>query len=136
LAHFAKIDENNVVTQVIVVDNKDTADASGIEKEHIGAAFCERLLGGTWKQTSAKITPALVTRLMQRVTLLFRQSQRQMQRLTKQLANGLFPTKVRTRLEHKPWMLMLALKTWRLNCQLMRRSAPSVTQASMQDLNA
>jgi hypothetical protein len=51
MAHFAKI-ENNVVTQVIVVDNKDTADASGVEKEHIGAAFCERLLGGTWKQTS------------------------------------------------------------------------------------
>jgi hypothetical protein len=51
MAHFAKI-ENNVVTQVIVVDNKDTADANGVEKEHIGAAFCERLLGGTWKQTS------------------------------------------------------------------------------------
>lgn len=51
MAHFAKI-EDGVVTQVIVVDNKDTADASGVEKEHIGAAFCERLLGGTWKQTS------------------------------------------------------------------------------------
>jgi hypothetical protein len=52
VAHFAKIDENNVVIQVVVVDNKDTADASGVEKEHIGAAFLERLLGGTWKQTS------------------------------------------------------------------------------------
>jgi hypothetical protein len=51
MAHFAKI-ENDVVVQVIVVDNKDTADASGVEKEYIGAAFCERLLGGTWKQTS------------------------------------------------------------------------------------
>ena len=51
MAHFAKI-ENNVVTQVIVVDNKDCADASGVEKEYIGAAFCERLLGGIWKQTS------------------------------------------------------------------------------------
>ena len=51
MAHFAKI-ENGVVTQVIVVANKDTADASGVEKEHIGAAFCERLLGGEWKQTS------------------------------------------------------------------------------------
>ena len=47
MAHFAKLDENNVVIQVIVVDNKDTADASGVEKEYIGAAFCERLLGGT-----------------------------------------------------------------------------------------
>jgi hypothetical protein len=52
LAHFARINENNVVTQVIVVDNKDTSDAAGVEKEHIGAAFCERLFGGTWKQTS------------------------------------------------------------------------------------
>jgi len=51
MSHFAKI-ENDVVVQVIVVDNKDTADANGVEKEYIGAAFCERLLGGTWKQTS------------------------------------------------------------------------------------
>ena len=52
MAHFCKLDENNVVTQVIVVANKDTADANGVEKEYIGAAFCERLFGGTWKQTS------------------------------------------------------------------------------------
>jgi hypothetical protein len=52
VAHFAALDENNIVTQVIVVANKDTADAAGVEKEHIGAAFCERLFGGTWKQTS------------------------------------------------------------------------------------
>jgi hypothetical protein len=52
MAHYAQLDENNVVVQVIVVDNKDTADAHGVEKEYIGAAFCERLFGGTWKQTS------------------------------------------------------------------------------------
>lgn len=52
MAYFAKLDENNVVTQVIAIANSDTADASGVEKEHIGAAFCERLFGGTWKQTS------------------------------------------------------------------------------------
>lgn len=52
MAHFAKLDENNVVTQVIVVANSDTADAMGIEKEYIGQAFCERLFGGTWRQTS------------------------------------------------------------------------------------
>ena len=52
MAHFAQLDENNVVLQVIVIDNKDTADANGVEKEHIGAAFCEKLFGGTWKQTS------------------------------------------------------------------------------------
>jgi len=52
MAHFAELDANNVVLRVIVVGNKDTADAAGVEKEHIGAAFCERLFGGTWKQTS------------------------------------------------------------------------------------
>ena len=52
MAHFAKLDENNVVTQVVVIANKDTCDVNGVEKENIGAAFCERLLGGTWKQTS------------------------------------------------------------------------------------
>ena len=52
MAHFAEINDSNVVTRVIVVGNKDTADAQGNEKEYIGAAFCERLFGGTWKQTS------------------------------------------------------------------------------------
>ena len=52
MAHFAELDENNVVLRVIVVGNADTSDANGVEKEYIGAAFCERLFGGTWKQTS------------------------------------------------------------------------------------
>ena len=52
MAHFAELDANNVVLRVIVVGNKDTSDANGVEKEYIGAAFCERLFGGTWKQTS------------------------------------------------------------------------------------
>jgi len=52
MAHFVELDANNVVLRIIVVANADTADVSGAEKEEIGAAFCERLLGGTWKQTS------------------------------------------------------------------------------------
>ncbi len=52
MAHFAELDENNIVKRVIVIDNRDTSDAYGVEKEHIGAAFCERLLGGRWVQTS------------------------------------------------------------------------------------
>ena len=52
MAHFAELDGNNVVLRVIVVSNADTSDASGTEKEYIGAAFCERLFGGNWKQTS------------------------------------------------------------------------------------
>jgi hypothetical protein len=51
MAHFAKI-ENGIVTQVVVIANSDTASADGTEKEYIGAAFCERLFGGDWKQTS------------------------------------------------------------------------------------
>lgn len=52
MAHYAELDENNVVKRVIVVANKDTADANGNEIESIGVAFCQRLLGGNWKQTS------------------------------------------------------------------------------------
>ena len=51
MSNFAKI-ENGIVTQVIVVGNADTANAEGVEMEAIGAAFCEHLLGGDWKQTS------------------------------------------------------------------------------------
>ena len=52
MAHFAELDSNNVVKQVIVVSNADTSTAQGDEKESIGIAFCERLLGGTWVKTS------------------------------------------------------------------------------------
>jgi len=54
MAHFAKLDANNIVTQVIVVANEDTADSSGVETESIGVAFCQKLLGAStnWKQTS------------------------------------------------------------------------------------
>ena len=53
MAHFAKLDENNIVTQVIVVSNDDCIDPhTGQEDEVLGIAFCKKLLGGNWKQTS------------------------------------------------------------------------------------
>ena len=54
MAHFAQLDETNVVTQVIVVSNDDTSDSNGVETESIGVAFCQKLLGAdtNWKQTS------------------------------------------------------------------------------------
>jgi len=52
MAHFAQLNEDNIVTQVIVVANQDTTDSDGMENEEVGAAFCANLLGGTWKQTS------------------------------------------------------------------------------------
>lgn len=52
MAHFAQLNEENVVLQVIVVSNQDTADKDGVENEAIGAEFCTNLLGGRWVQTS------------------------------------------------------------------------------------
>ena len=52
MAHFAELDANNVVLRVVVVDTKDNSTADGVEKESIGQAFCERLFGGRWVQTS------------------------------------------------------------------------------------
>ena len=54
MAHFAQLDSNNVVTQVIVVSNDDTSDSNGTETESIGVAFCQKLVGAdtNWKQTS------------------------------------------------------------------------------------
>tara|TARA_R110000796_G_scaffold12749_2_gene41832 strand:+ start:733 stop:1110 length:378 start_codon:yes stop_codon:yes gene_type:complete len=48
MAHFAKLDENNIVTQVIVVSN-DIATS-----ENAGVTFINNLYGtiDTWKQTS------------------------------------------------------------------------------------
>lgn len=44
MAHYAKIDNNNTVEQVIVVENRDT------EKEEI--EFIKGILGGNWVKTS------------------------------------------------------------------------------------
>ena len=52
MAHFAEINSDNIVQKVIVVDNNDCKDAEGNESEAVGAAFCNTLLGGIWKQTS------------------------------------------------------------------------------------
>jgi hypothetical protein len=51
MAHFAQLDENNVVTQVIVIANEELME-DGVESEAKGIAFCQSLFGGNWKQTS------------------------------------------------------------------------------------
>ena len=43
MAHFAELDKDNIVTRVIVIPDEHEAD---------GEAWCNALLGGTWKQTS------------------------------------------------------------------------------------
>lgn len=54
MAHFAKLDANNVVTEVIVVDNSVVEDLPFPESEPLGVAFCQSLYGAdtVWKQTS------------------------------------------------------------------------------------
>ena len=53
MAHFAELDNNNIVLRVIVVSNNDCLD-NGVESEAKGIAFCKALLGQErkWKQTS------------------------------------------------------------------------------------
>ena len=43
MAHFAELDDNNIVLRVIVVSDDNEAD---------GENWCNNLLGGSWKQTS------------------------------------------------------------------------------------
>lgn len=54
MAHFAQLDENNMVINVIVVANEVIVDLDGNESEEIGIAFCKSLFGEdtNWKQTS------------------------------------------------------------------------------------
>lgn len=53
MAHFAQLNESNIVTQVIVVHNNELMQ-DGMEQEAKGVAFCQSLFGASthWKQTS------------------------------------------------------------------------------------
>lgn len=54
MAHFAQLDANNIVTNVIVVNNNAIKDEHNVESEAIGVALCKSLYGENtnWKQTS------------------------------------------------------------------------------------
>ena len=53
MAHFAQIDENNIVIQVIVINNEILLDTNDNESEAKGIDFCESLYGHRdWVQTS------------------------------------------------------------------------------------
>lgn len=53
MAHFAKVNSNNVVEQVIVVNDSDCGGGNFPESEPIGQAFIASLdLDGEWLQTS------------------------------------------------------------------------------------
>lgn len=52
MAHFAKLDDNNIVENVIVVHNNELLDENGNESEQKGIDFCQSNFGGRWIQTS------------------------------------------------------------------------------------
>lgn len=54
MAHFAQLDENNIVLQVIVVNNNVIENLPFPDSEPVGVAFCQSLFGAdtVWKQTS------------------------------------------------------------------------------------
>jgi hypothetical protein len=53
MAHFAKLDENNIVTEVIVINNDVLLETDGTESEYKGKVFLNELFGNAiWIQTS------------------------------------------------------------------------------------
>jgi len=54
MAHWAKLDENNIVLEVNVVNNNELLDENGQESEQKGIDFLTSWSGGysNWKQTS------------------------------------------------------------------------------------
>jgi hypothetical protein len=54
MAHFAQLDDNNVVINVIVVNNNELLDKDGNQVEQKGIEFCKSLFGqdNHWVQTS------------------------------------------------------------------------------------
>jgi hypothetical protein len=52
MAHYAKLNQENVVVEVIVISNSDELE-NGQESEAKGVAFCQALTGHQyWKKTS------------------------------------------------------------------------------------
>jgi len=55
MAHFAKLNSFNTVTEVVTLNNRDIMNIQGQEIESIGQELCVTLYGGTtssWVQTS------------------------------------------------------------------------------------
>lgn len=52
MAHFAQLNDQNIVLQVIVIHNNDCLDDMGMESETKGIEFCNSLIPGNWVQTS------------------------------------------------------------------------------------
>ena len=53
MAYFAQIDQNNIVTQIVVVNNDVILNSNGIPSEELGIEYCKNIFGNDteWKQT-------------------------------------------------------------------------------------
>ena len=54
MAHFARLDNNNNVVHIHVVDNENLLDENGVEQESVGIAYLQQVHGvnHNWKQCS------------------------------------------------------------------------------------
>jgi hypothetical protein len=54
MAHFARLNDSNMVVEVIVINNAELIGPDGLESESKGIDFCKSLFGSdtTWVQTS------------------------------------------------------------------------------------
>lgn len=54
MAHFAELNEDDIVLRIIVVDNENILNSNNVEEESIGVNFCKSLFGSDtrWVQTS------------------------------------------------------------------------------------
>ena len=54
MAHFAVLNSDSVVTDIVVIDNDEILDEEGVEQESLGIARCQELFGtdNTYVQTS------------------------------------------------------------------------------------
>jgi hypothetical protein len=52
MAHFAELDDDDMVVRVVVVEDNKCLAGDGSESEEVGASYCSSILGGRWIQTS------------------------------------------------------------------------------------
>lgn len=63
MAQFARLDANNVVTELVQIDDSHLKEPiNGRDEEILGIAYCIKFFGGKWKQTSPdmRVRPAKI----------------------------------------------------------------------------
>jgi hypothetical protein len=52
MAHFALIDDTNIVQEIMFIDNANMIDVNGYESETTGSKYCASIKPGNWVQCS------------------------------------------------------------------------------------